>query len=1324
MKTTAAPASAKTAPPLRRRAAPAHLLARTPAPVVAAEGPALRAKLEVGAVNDPFEREAEVNAERVAAMSAPAVSADAGDDPLRRAGINDQPSLDTLDTAPPLPAEQETPEIPPAEEVDTTKLDKEDVAEFESGKPDEPEAEAPPVQPARGPPEGAAEEAAEGAAVGPQGGAAPVDVAARVAAPGPGRPLPAAVRDFMEPRFGADFGRVRIHDTAEDHRAARRIGARAFTHGADVWIGPGESVGDRRLMAHELTHVVQQTGRGLPEAPVAGTAPALSADAAMPLRRGWLANKAEKYARQVPGYTLVCVILGKSPITGDPVPRTAENLIGGFMGLVPGGTLLFDRLKEARVLERAFAWVSERLSSLDITWSRVMRLIDEVIDVFPTWHPIREIERIFGPLVSDILTFLSEVLEKILELIVEGALKLAGPYGERVWGIIQQARETLRLILDDPLGFAKNLIFAVLKGVGQFTDHVLEHLKKGLLGWLFGALGEAGLTLPDKLDFKGLLSIALQILGLTYASFRGMLVKALGEDGERKVSFIEKSVEVVKILVKEGFLGLWQKLLDMIGTFKDTVVGGIKDYVITTVVKAGLTWLASLTNPFGALIRIALAIYDMIMVFLERLDQIIEVATALFSSMATIAKGQLQSAADYVEATMGRTVPVVIAFIAGFLRLGGISGAIRNTFEKIRAPVNKAKETMVVFLVKKSQKLLSGLIGRLNRKRNLPGETFHIGDKEHRLYAKKKGRKAEIMVASTERPLNDVEALDIIEAKKIEDAKARAKAEAFNKEVVKGDKEVSAEARKTDLDSKKTNNRRALNKLRDELKDMARGIEAAAKPLIESGAAEASEDGPLFRAREPRSELEGSAGSYREVKKLSAKAVPGGANRRESTYYEADHVIEKRFPKAIIENLHLLDPAQRPAGGELTLIRANAREANTRSASGASVGAATAAQYKAGKPFGQLGEGGSIKRIDDDASEFPAILVYHRAHLKGGEKGAGAGGHEDIVAAASKAQDPHLALRGALRKQLDQELASIAQAYDSDTSAPDTVKQKVRAGLDVLRERNVALYGLGGGGAGGEGGKAPAVPPPGGAAATPEAKSDFTFTPGPKDVGKPNFISIEGAGGPYAEKSAMARGYGDYFETDHIIDKSVPLTVKGLTLGDPRVLKRAQEKMKKPGSKAEAQAAAQRQAGLGGKPFISGQGLASYSLETGFSVVLYRPIHRAITQALSTEQPLPENWASQLPDEGISAVARYVEEGDEGQIGSAQTAFGRHMKGVFLRRTRKHADEVAEEYRKELPKVALLNPGREAQAREQMRLILQTVERSLRDAERRSGGLF
>ncbi|HTQ79118.1 MAG TPA: DUF4157 domain-containing protein [Thermoanaerobaculia bacterium] len=105
----------------------------------------------------------------------------------------------------------------------------------------------------------------------------------RAAAPGSGFPLPAVVQSRMEAYFGADFSRVRIH---VDERAAA-MGALAFAHGSALHFAPGRydpvSPAGRRLLAHELAHVVQQrAGRArnpFPSGVALVSDPALEAEA-------------------------------------------------------------------------------------------------------------------------------------------------------------------------------------------------------------------------------------------------------------------------------------------------------------------------------------------------------------------------------------------------------------------------------------------------------------------------------------------------------------------------------------------------------------------------------------------------------------------------------------------------------------------------------------------------------------------------------------------------------------------------------------------------------------------------------------------------------------------------------------------------------------------------------------------------------------------------------------------------------------------------------------------------------------------------------------
>jgi peptidoglycan hydrolase-like protein with peptidoglycan-binding domain len=75
---------------------------------------------------------------------------------------------------------------------------------------------------------------------------------------GGGQALSKADRDFMEPRFGRSFENVRLHTDSEAQRQATGVGAKAFTSGSDISFGPGSGPDDKKLLAHELTHVAQQ----------------------------------------------------------------------------------------------------------------------------------------------------------------------------------------------------------------------------------------------------------------------------------------------------------------------------------------------------------------------------------------------------------------------------------------------------------------------------------------------------------------------------------------------------------------------------------------------------------------------------------------------------------------------------------------------------------------------------------------------------------------------------------------------------------------------------------------------------------------------------------------------------------------------------------------------------------------------------------------------------------------------------------------------------------------------------------------------------------
>ena len=130
-----------------------------------------------------------------------------------------------------------------------------------------------------------------------------------------------------------------------------------------------------------------------------------------------------------------------------------------------------------------------------------------------------------------------------------GLIKKILAFKDMLLSILAKAAGVIVDIIADPIGFLGNLCLGVMQGLKNFMSNIGAHLKKGLMEWLFGALDGAGLQLPDTFDLKGIVSIVLQVLGLTYANFRARAVTIVGEP---VVAGLEQAAEVFKIIVTEG----------------------------------------------------------------------------------------------------------------------------------------------------------------------------------------------------------------------------------------------------------------------------------------------------------------------------------------------------------------------------------------------------------------------------------------------------------------------------------------------------------------------------------------------------------------------------------------------------------------------------------------------------------------------------------------------------------------------------------------------------------------------------------------------------
>ncbi|MEQ9668819.1 eCIS core domain-containing protein [Coleofasciculus sp. G2-EDA-02] len=343
-----------------------------------------------------------------------------------------------------------------------------------------------------------------------------------------------------------------------------------------------------------------------------------------------------------------------------------------------------------------------------------------------------------------------------------GVFNTMGQIRSMLEGVLAGAAGAIGAILSDPIGFLGNLISGVKQGLDKFVGNVATHLQGGLVAWLTGTMGGLGIQIPDDLfSLEGIFNLVAQILGLTWDYIRSKAVRMFGDP---VVAAMEQGLEMFQVFQSEGAIALWEQVQDQFTDLKEQVIDQIKDMVITQVIQSGVSWMLGLLTPAGAFVKAAQTIYNIVMFFVNRGSQVVELVQAITESIGAIASGSLGQAASLIESALAKALPVAIGFLASLIGVSGLARKVQDVVEGIRKRIDDAIE----FVLNKAKQMAASLLKRLGIGRGEEGQqnaeqqgdgqpgdgevgktiNFRATDESHRLWINTQGTSTTVMVAS------------------------------------------------------------------------------------------------------------------------------------------------------------------------------------------------------------------------------------------------------------------------------------------------------------------------------------------------------------------------------------------------------------------------------------------------------------------------------------------------------------------------------------------------------------------------------------------------
>ena len=474
------------------------------------------------------------------------------------------------------------------------------------------------------------------------------------------------------------------------------------------------------------------------------------------------------YARTIRGYPLLTVLLGKDPFSEEAVPRTVENIIHGFLSLFENGEEQFRQMQESGAISRMSARVEAAIAMLNFTWGYVRGLFTTAWERFSLQdlaRPFVAFARLMDIFAAPLLRLIEFTVE-IVKIAIEVIMQVMQFPIDLIQNIINRAMQAFDDIQRDPIGFLKNLIRAVKVGFQQFFGNIVRYLISGLTGWLFGELEEAGINPPADFSFRSILGFVLDVLGITVERIWEKLAERIGQERVNRIrGMIDRLTGIwtfVSDVMTRGPVAIWEHIQQRLSNLWNTVLDAVKNWVMTRVIQRVTARLITMLDPTGIMTVINgfITFYNAVQSFIRYLREMLEVVNTFVMGVAELARGNVSTAANFLENALANAMPIAIGFLANQVGLSGIGRRIGEMIEQVREMVDRALTWLIDRAVSLGERMLASLRSALGMGGDdqaagaAPGEWWRkerpttVANATHRVFFQGNGAQSRLMISS------------------------------------------------------------------------------------------------------------------------------------------------------------------------------------------------------------------------------------------------------------------------------------------------------------------------------------------------------------------------------------------------------------------------------------------------------------------------------------------------------------------------------------------------------------------------------------------------